>query len=196
MLPLSMYAYEDLGYYGEQYEIEEIGLMTIINERYRNIDKKEFKESFKTAYEKSMIVKSSFNSCQKDNTREYDPTIILDEDINIPFYADKTLYKKGYKYNILKENNLAFMKYIIFINADDDLQLQLAAQLQNRADIYVAKGDISKLKKYNISGKISRENVESKAFKLHCLPSIYAQQNNKFIVKEYDIKKLAKSEKQ
>ena len=112
--------------------------------------------------------------------------------MTIPLYDNKILFKKGDKYNILKENNIAFRKYILFIDADDDLQLRLAVQLKNRADIYVAKGDITNLKQYGINAKISRENVESKALNLKCVPSIYAQQNNKFIINEYDIKKLVK----
>ncbi len=185
----SIFAYEDLGKYGTTFEIKEESLMSIIERRYADINKTKIVDDLKKSYKDSFIVKSNIPTCKKSKKRIYVPELTLTQDIVIP-YTNEKLFSKGYKYNILKENNMFFGKYILFVDASDDLQVRLAQQLSNQAFILVVKGDLGKLLDLGVNAQVAREKMESKSFDLQCTPSLYTQQDNQFLINEYNLEDL------
>lgn len=195
---INMYAYTDLGTYGETYEIKEENFKTQLSNQYDKVDKKKLNEQVLNSYKDSFKIKSSFNTCTVTTKREFEPIVKLEQDVTIPF-TDENAAKKG-EHNILKERNIFFPYNILFIDADDELQVELAryykAQLQNQIRILVAKGNFSKFSKEPLFkyAKVAREGNEAKAFGLKCLPSLYTQKDFKFIINEYNPKDLLKNE--
>lgn len=178
--------YIDLGVRGKQYEIKEKSFKDEIAGRLKDFDYSYWQKEMVSQIDKSMIVESDLEGCKKNTQWTYDPTKTIEADIVLPYF-NKVAYKKGYKYNPLKENNIQFKKYMFFINADDMMQVILASKYENQADIFVVKGDIKKLKDKNLQGMIFRKEIEGKSFKINCLPSVYTQDNNVFKVNEYKL---------
>lgn len=202
VLPLlfitSIFAYTDLGTYGKTFEIKEKNFKIQLKEQYEKVDKVELENKLKNSYKDSFIIKSSFENCTMTKVREYEPIIKLDNNVKIPFTGEDAA--KAGEYNILKEKNIFLPYNIMFIDADDELQVELAKvykmQLRNKIRILVAKGDYAKLTREPLFeyAKVARETNEAKAFNLKCLPSIYTQKENKFIINEYKPKDLIKDE--
>jgi hypothetical protein len=124
--------------------------------------------------------------CAKNRQREYVPLIrmpidIMDRNANV-------LIKAGTFINPL-EKGLVFNAYIVFINADDPVQRVLAKMLKSKAAIIVVKGDMQKLFKEGVfayrADKALIENLN-----LECVPSVYTQKNNTFLINEYNPKEL------
>ncbi len=178
--------YVDLGIRGKQYEIKEKSFKDEIAIRLKDVDYAYWEKEMISQIDKSLIINSDLTSCKKNDQWIYDPTKTIESDIIIP-YLNKIAYKKGYKYNPLKENNIQFKKYMFFIDADDMSQLILAKKYVSVAEVFVVKGDIKKLKDYGLEGMVYRPDIEGKAFKVNCLPTIYTQDSFVFKVNEYKL---------
>jgi hypothetical protein len=194
-----LYAYEDLGVYGETSEIKERDFRQLLKEKWEKADKKSIEEQLKSSVYESMIIKSNFKTCSASKVREFKPTVLLNQDIMLP-YTNKLLREKG-TYNILSEFKIAFPYSVIFINADDELQVELAQlykeEYANKIQVMLIKGDYFKFVENPIfkDSKVARQDVEAKAFDLQCVPSIYTQQGDMFLIQEYNPKELLKNEK-
>lgn len=176
----------DLGIRGKQYEIKERSFKEEIQSRLNNVDYLHWEKEMINQIDESLKIESDLKNCVNNSTWEFDPTKIIEEDVVIPYF-NKVLYKKGYKYNPLKENNIQFNKYMFFIDADDTNQLIMASKYSNVADIFIVKGNITNLKDYQIEGMLFRPEIEGKAFKIKCLPTVYTQQALTFQVNEYNL---------
>jgi hypothetical protein len=194
-----LFAYQDLGTYGELKDIKERDLMDLFNERANALDYKKIEEDIKQNIQKSFVIKSNIPTCNFTKQRVFEPLVEITEDVKIP-YTDIKLKEKHSKYNVLKENNIFIPFNIIFIDSNDELQVELARyykyQLGNKLEIYLVKGDITSLKNENIFDdiKVAREGLELKAFNLQCVPSIYTQKEYVFNIVEYNPKDLKKDE--
>lgn len=194
LIALSLHAYEDLGVYGELYPIKERDFMELLKEKEAALDKKQLLEDMKKEATQSLIIRSHLSTCEKTQQRIYEPTINLKKDIVLPF-EDEVAHKKG-TYNILKEQNLLIPYNVIFIDADDELQVELAGmykqQLKQKIRILVVKGDYLKFISNPLFeyAKVARDKFEVKAFNVQCLPSIYTQQEYRFVINEYNPKEL------
>jgi hypothetical protein len=191
---LNLYSYEDLGTYGQLYDIKEKDFTVLLEEKYSEVNRAQLKNDIYDSAKKSLKVNSNLSTCIKSQLREFEPIVNLDKDIIIP-YSNETIARSG-KYNILEKNNL-FMPYnIIFIDANDELQVELAKiykeNLKEKIRVLVAKGDYLKLSKDELftNSKIARESFELKAFNVQCLPSIYTQKNYSFFIQELNPKEL------
>lgn len=199
ILATSLFSYEDLGTYGQTKEIKERDLMELFNERASQLDYKKVEEEIISNAKKSLIIKSSIPACTENKQRVYEPLVKVNQDIKIP-YTDVVLHKKGSSYNILKENRL-FMPYnMMFIDADDEVQVELAKvykmELGYKLRVFAVKGNLFKLLKDPIlkESQMAREDLEVKAFDLKCVPSIYAQKEYKFNIVEYSPELIKKDE--
>lgn len=187
-----LFSYEDLGTYGNTHLIKEKSFDVLLEERYKEkVIKEKILEEINTAYEKSFTITSSLKNCKETLQREYVPELIISEDINLP-YSSEILFKKGYKYNILTENNIFFNKYLIFIDTNDKTQVNLAKTYKKYSNIYVVNGDIKKLLEDKLNVFQAREKIEIKMLDVHCTPTILTQQNDKFIINEYNPNDLIK----
>jgi hypothetical protein len=196
---MSLKAYEDLGVYGEMYEIKEKDFRQLLQEKWDKVDKNEVTKALKSSVRNSFVISSSIKECSKTLQKEYEPIIELKEDLVLP-YTNEVINPKG-TYNILEKFNILLPYNILFINADDELQVELAefykSQLGHKIKIMVVKGDYLKFTQNRLfkDAQIVREELEIKAFNLQCIPSVYTQANNKFIIQEYNPKELLKDEK-
>lgn len=194
-----LFAYEDLGTYGELKDIKERDLMDLFTEKANALNYTELEQNIKDNINKSFKIKSKIQSCIATKERTYEPLVEIKEDIRVPF-SELKLKEKNSKYNILKENNLFIPFNIIFIDADDEVQVELARvykqQLKEKLEIYVVKGDLLSLSKYKAfeDVKIARDGLELKAFNVQCLPSIYTQKDYQFSIVEYNPNDLRKSQ--
>lgn len=194
-----LFAYEDLGTYGELKDIKERDLMDLFTEKANALNYTELEQNIKDNINKSFKIKSKIQSCIATKERTYEPLVEIKEDIRVPF-SELKLKEKNSKYNILKENNLFIPFNIIFIDADDEVQVELARvykqQLKEKLEIYVVRGDLLSLSKYKAfeDVKIARDGLELKAFNVQCLPSIYTQKDYQFSIVEYNPNDLRKSQ--
>lgn len=186
---------EEFGTFGQLYKATEENLIAMLESEYKKVDKKKLLENTKKAYNKSFIIQSNLKTCTKTQVREFEPIIKIEKDIKVPI-ANVVIQKKHDNNNILKENNLYFPYYVVFIDADDKNQIELAKYLQNRALILVAKGNIKNLLLQDMEAKVARENIELAALKVECLPSVYTQKDFKFIINEYIPDKIFKEDSQ
>ena len=193
-----LFAYEDLGTYGELKEIKERDLMDLFTEKANALNYNQLEEDIKKNINKTFKIKSKIQACMVTKERSYEPLVDIKEDVKVPF-TDLKLKEKNSKYNILNENNLFIPFNIIFIDADDEVQVELARvykqQLKEKLEIYVVKGDILSLSKFKAfeDVKIARDGLELKAFNVQCLPSIYTQKDYQFQIVEYNPNDLIKS---
>jgi len=184
LTPYLLFAYMDLGTHGNTHPIKEESFKTQLSKQYNENFKKEVLEKeIEKAYSDSFLVKGTLSECSKSQQREHIPEIIISEDIVMP-HTGKILFKKGQHYNILSENNINFGKYIILIDANDKAQVELATTYKNYADILVVNGNVKELLDVGINAMIARNNIEVKMLDVKCLPSVYTQQEDKFIVNE------------
>lgn len=192
-----LFAYEDLGTYGELKDIKERDLMELFIERANALDYTKLENEIKSNIQKSFIIKSNIPTCTQSKQRTYEPLVDITEDVKVP-YTDFKIKEKNTKYNILKENNLFIPFNVMFIDANDELQVELARyykkQLGSKLEIFIVKGDILSLQKesYFDEVKLAREGLETKAFNVECIPSIYTQKEYQFEIVEYAPKDLKK----
>lgn len=188
------FAYTDLGIYGNTHIIKEKSFDILIQEKYKeNIIKENLLNEINKAYEKSFSITSSLRTCNESLQREYIPELILSEDISLP-YSNEILFKKGYKYNILKENNIFFNKYLIFIDASDDVQVKLAKKYNKYADIFIVNGNSKELLLEGYNVYKAREKIEIKMLDVKCVPTVLTQQESIFLINEYNPDDLVKKE--
>lgn len=193
------FSYEDLGTYGEMYEIKERDFMVVLKEREAELDKNALEKEYMESAKRSLHINSKFTSCFITRTREYEPLIKLEKDVVVP-YTNEVIQKKG-TYNILEQNRLTIPYNIIFLNVDNPLEVELAElykkRFKHKIRILVVKGDYMKFISNPLfaNAKVARQKFEAKAFNLECTPSIYTQQNNKFLISEYNTQELLKDEK-
>lgn len=194
-----LFAYEDLGIHGETYPIKEKNFKILLYEKYNQLNLTDIEKKVKVNATSSFKIKTNIETCKKTQVRTYYPTVKLDQDLKLPFA--NTIQKEKGTYNILKEQKVFFPYNIIFIDADDEVQVELARlykqQLNAKIRVFVAKGNYLKLRENKTFrySKISREGLESKAFNLKCLPSIYTQKDNSLIINEYNPNDLMKEDK-
>lgn len=196
IIPFSLLkGYEDLGVYGNTHKIKEDSFKLQLHSNYKENFKKDiFLEELKKKYRASFYIKNDLEPCAESTQREFIPEVILEDDISMP-YTNEIIYKKGIAYNILKENNIFLNKYLIFIDANDKNQVSLAKAYSKYADIFIVNGDIKPILDDGIKAFVAREKLEAKAFDVKCLPSIYTQQEDSFIVNEYNPEDLKKGKK-
>lgn len=199
LLATSLFSYEDLGVYGETKEIKERDFVELLNERAESIDYDKVKKDMDAAVEKSLTISSTLRTCSQTKKRIYEPLIDIPNDVKLP-YTDVILQSRDKKYNILKENKL-FMPYnIMFINANDEVQVELAKlykhELKDKIKILMVSGNYTQIAKDPIlfDTQISRDGFENKAFGLECVPAIYTQNKNfAFDIVEYNPQELLKT---
>lgn len=178
--------YVNLGVRGNTHEIREVPFDIQIREQYtKEFKKEETIRAFEKAYTNSLIVNGNIPTCELSTQKEFTPVFTLDEDIKMP-YSGEILYKAGMTYNVLKEQQIFFNKYIIVIDATDDTQVKLAKEYAEYADIMITNGDVGIFLNQGINAFVLRDKLEGRALNLECVPSIYTQQQDKFIINQYN----------
>ena len=181
-LALLAYGVENLGTYGKTYEIIEPDMYKEIMQRAKELNVSKIKKSFYSSLNRYLDPIYDVPTCTKNNQREYKPFLTIPIDI---YDKDgKLLYKAGSTINPLKKG-ISFYSYILFIDASDPVQRALAKMLQNRATIVVVRGDMKRLLSKGIYVYRADKNL-IEGFDLRCLPSVYTQRRQQFIINEYN----------
>lgn len=174
----------DLGVWGTQYDIEE------------NFEFKEpttpilSDEKIEQAYSNALKSSQKLPDCTKTADRSMNPTVILDHDINMPKY--NVLVKKGTAFNYLEHRKM--QRYMIMVNGSDPYQIEFAKHYLPVSDIVIYNGSTEAIDNWSDGHVYIAEESFQKAFKVECLPSVYIQNDNRFNIREYNIKELISGE--
>ena len=177
----------DLGVHGNTTNLKD-GFDKEIENRYKKVDKKKLLKDAISSIKRSLYIKSDMPECKETKQREFYPTIILKQDVVIPI-ANKRLFKKGDKVNLLEIQNISFPFHMLFIDYDNSVHISLSNALNRNTQILIVRGDISEYAMKN-DIRVARKEYELKSFDIKCLPSLVTQSNNKFIINEYSVKDL------
>lgn len=188
-----LFSLDDLGTYEGTSSIEGKSFSDEINERIKNLDVKKIEEQMIIQKKASFNLGKNLPLCQETLSREYTPVMKFDEDLIIP-YNNQIIFKKNETVNILKHLNINFQQYLLFLDADEIIQKKLANALRDKAMIMFANGDISSYVDKEQQIYVARKEFEIKSFNIKCLPSIVAQNNDKFIINEYKPDDLIKKD--
>ncbi|AHJ13008.1 hypothetical protein [Sulfurospirillum multivorans] len=180
ILNIYAFSYTDLGVWGTQYDIEESF---------------EFKEpttpilsdeKIEQAYSNALKSSQKLPDCSKTADRIMNPTVILDHDINMPKY--NVFVKKGTAFNYLEHRKM--QRYMIMVNGSDPYQIEFAKHYLPVSDIVIYNGSTEAIDNWSDGHVYIAEESFQKAFKVECLPSVYVQNDNRFNIREYNIKEL------
>lgn len=189
----SLIALEDLGTYEGAKTIEGKSFSDEINERIKSIDVKKIEEQMIKEKKASYNLGKNLPECSETISREYSPEIIFTEELVIP-YSREILFKKGEKVNILKHLNISFPYYLVFADANSLIQKKLVQALSSKSMVMFVNGDISEYIERDQQIFIARKEFEVKSFNIRCLPSIVAQNGDKFVVNEYKPDELVRKD--
>jgi len=192
---LSLYAFEDLGVWGETYEIDEPDFVKTMEVLGRDLNRTKIVAEAKESLAKQMHVERFVPVCGKSDKRIYEPLYTLEHDIVLP--DGTVLYKKGYTFNVLarlKESGRGFSKYVVFVDADDPAQQAIAKYYKNGATVVAVAGNIRNLTKMGVYAFRADKNLVEH-FGVRCAPSVYVQRGERFEITEIDPKDLEKGEK-
>lgn len=180
--------FKDLGLHGNLYEIKEKNLLDIIREESKKITPERMKEALAESIEEHFTVSSELSSCLVTKDRMMNPSVVLDWDIDLSEYG--VFIPKGTMFNPLRE--ALYPGYILFIDASNKDHIFLAQQLQKQTHgamiTVVAKGNMMDARA--ISEEIYKhDRAVQNALKPNCLPSVYVQQGEEFLVREFALQK-------
>ena len=184
ILNVCAFSFTDLGVWGTQYDIEESF---------------EFKEpttpilsdeKIEQAYSNALKSAQKLPDCAKTADRVMNPTVILDHDINMPKF--NIFIKKGTAFNYLDHRKM--QRYMIMVNGSDPYQIEFAKHYLPVSDIVIYNGSTEAIDNWSDGHVYIAEESFQKAFKVECLPSVYVQNDNRFNIREYNIKELISDE--
>lgn len=183
--------YIDLGKYGETYNIEETDVMDMIRKAVeKNKDEldQRMREEIRKSVDNYFNVDFDLKHCIVTKDRYFTPETILQHDINLSKYG--VFIPANTKFNPLE--NALFPSYLAFIDTTKKEQIILANKLNQITNgglfIVVGKGNILDVK--DITDEVYKANKPVvRAFKPECMPSVYVQQGNKFLVREFALQK-------
>ena len=192
----------DLGTHGTTYEIQEQDLIEYIKSKLKTMEEsgelqKKQEEMQKQTKERAMRPKPVEGITNAKEYREYtyDPTFILDEDIKDS--TGKILFVKGTKVNPL--DTLPFTKTLIFLNGDDEEQVNWGVEQYKKMQDDSKKGENVKLiltngspielmEKYKIRFYFDQSGYLTKKLNIKHVPAIMKQEGKGLLIKEIPIK--------
>lgn len=185
---LAIETFKDLGTYGNQYEIKEEDAFVNMQKEFKKISKEQIVEAASKASKEVFIAKTDMGNCLVSKDKTFDPTITLKEPIDLSKYG--VYIEAGTTFNPLEKGFIS--SYILFINANDPLQIQLAEQLSQSTSgnlmIIVSNGNM--LKVQHLTNEIYKLDTPTiNAFHLECVPTVFVQQDKQFFVREFALRK-------
>jgi len=184
----------DLGKLGSTYEIIERDILEVMKERAANVDWQSIFDKEKDKLRENIgKIDRYIPKAEKDFTRYIDLTMTLDKPIYIRDKSGKpkTLYPKGYTFNVLDHTTIR-ARFIFF----DASRLEEARWYKtNFSDNLNYMPIISKGNAMKLSEDIGREvyfidDEHIKQFKIKKLPVIVYQEKNKLRADEYFLEEI------
>lgn len=187
----------DLGTYGSTHSIKEKNFMDLVEEKAKDLNTTLLKQQLKISESIFLKVKKIIPTCKKTQTRDYIPTFIVATDVVLP--NGTVIARAGQVMNtleVMKKNHIKIDKYMIFIDASNDIEVQLSYMYKNQGQVYIINGSIKKYEKYTniLTFKADKNIVER--FGVRCSPSLVIQDNDKLVIYEYNPKELVKEEEE
>lgn len=179
-----LFSFTDLGVWGTQYDIEESFEFKEPTTPILSDDK------VNQAYRNALRSNQKLPNCSKTADRTMNPTVILEHDINMPKF--NIFVKKGTAFNYLEHRKMK--RYMIMVNGSDPYQVEFAKHYLPVSDIVIYNGSTEAIDNWSDGHVYIAEESFQKAFKVECLPSVYVQNDNRFNVREYNIKELISGE--
>lgn len=176
----------DLGVWGETYEIKEEDPRALVKKQFMDMNKSRIEADARSSYDEYLKVDLGLPICQKTQSRELDPTITLQKDIDLSKYG--VHIKKGEKFNPLEKGFIA--KHILFINTNKKEQLALIKSIPTAVTI-VTDGNVNDVNStaYPLIEQYKADKQLIDVFDVQCTPSIYTQTGDIFAIKEIAFKK-------
>lgn len=183
----------DMGVHGETFSINEVNFMDTVEQKINDINKTKIKKEYIDSSNEFLEISKLVPVCHTTRTREFTPTFVVPTDIK---KADGTyLAREGDVLNtleVMKQQNITLDKYLMFIDVNDELQVQLAYMYKNQGLVYVTNGS---LKDFEERTKIASSKADKsilKKFDIKCSPTLTVQDGNTMKIYEYNINDLKK----
>lgn len=177
-------AYVDLGIHGNMVEPIEPDFMLELQKKAQDLNTTLLKKQAQKSLGEAMNVKGSIPLCVKNRTYIKTPAYTLEENVYLP--TGELLYAKGSNFNILSK--LQFQSKIIVLDTNDRRQIDLAKQDSGNSILLVANGDIRMLQKETKNSSVYvLDETGRKSFDVMCLPTIFEQKNETFLVNEINL---------
>lgn len=197
LVSTSMYALQDLGTYGSTHSIKEKNFLDEIEEKSKDLNTSLIEKQFYEAKDKFMQVKKLVPTCKKTQKRLFEPTFVVPADVVMA--NGKVIAKAGTvmkTLEVMKRNNMTIDKYMMFIDAEDEVQVRLSYMYHKQGFVFVTNGSISEYED-NIkvqAYKADRQNIEK--FGIKCSPSLAIQDGSALAIYEYNPEDLVQEEGQ
>lgn len=183
---------KDFGVVGHRYAILEEDIIEYIKKKLANVDiealNKEMQEKVKANVKRPTPV-SDIGNATEDREYYYDPTYVLNRDIYD--HNNKLLHTKGKTINPLSKVPLS--NTLIFIDGDDDKQVQYALELyrklESKAKIILINGSPIELEeKHKIWIYFDQFGYLTKKFGIQHVPATVTQAGLKLKIHEVALK--------
>jgi conjugal transfer pilus assembly protein TraW len=184
LLTISEVGAKNLGMYGQTFEIAELSLLEVIEQRIKNL-----KESGKLDLHQQEIQKrveerikrpkpvQGIKMAEHHSSRLYDPSFVLKEDIKD--HQGRSLGKVGSSYNPL--DYVSFREPFLFIDGDDLAQLQWA--LSQPGKIVLVSGSPIELEQhYQKPFYFDQGGILTKKFAINQVPARVSQQGKMLLI--------------
>ena len=191
---------KDLGVQGTTFEIKEQSLLEVIYTRLRDLKstnklaehQKKIQARVKNSIENPLPV-AGIKTATSYSSRNYDPSIIIDEDIKD--HKGTIIALKGTHINPLDYHS--FGKPLLFIKGDDAAQVEWALK-QDAKDMHVADTRVAIVlvsgrplhltKIYNKAFFFDQGAILSKKFNITTVPARISQKGKVLLIEEFNFK--------
>ena len=189
----SIYALEELGTYGATHTIKEENFMDVVEEKAKDLNSTLLIEQLKNSKNKYLQVNSLIPTCENTRTREFVPTFVVPADVILP--NGKVIARAGTVMNtldIMKKNHITIDRYMMFIDVDDSVQVQLSYMYKNQGNVFVVNGSIDEYESKTRVPTFKADKQILEKFNVTCSPSLVIQKGNKLVIYEYNPKEIMK----
>lgn len=189
-------SFEDMGTYGETSIIAERNFMDIVEEKSKDLNTTLLEKQFHEGRKSFMKVKRLLPTCSATRQRKYRPFFIVPADVVLP--NGKVLAiagEKKYTLDVMGEKGMRLDKYMMFIDVDDAIQVQLSYRYKNNGFVFITNGDIKGYEQYTKIQAFKGEKETIAKFGIECSPSFAIQYENELLIYEYNPRELEMSQK-
>ena len=186
----------DLGTYGATHTIKEENFMDIVEKKSKDLNATLLTKQLKESNKQFLSINHLLPSCKETRKREYVPTFIVPADIKLP--NGTYIARAGEELNtleVMRKSGASMDRYVMFIDADDDIQVQLAFMYKNQGIAFLTNGSLEEFEKRTRMTSFKADMQSIAKFNIECSPSLTIQDGNKMIIYEYSVEDLEKKEK-
>lgn len=184
----------DLGTHGVTHSIKEENFMDIVERKSKDLNTTLLTNQLKESNNQFLSVNHLLPSCTETRKREYTPTFIVPADIKLP--NGTYIARAGEELNtleVMQKSGASMDRYVMFIDADDDIQVQLAFMYKNQGTVFLTNGSLEEFEKRTRMTSYKADMQSIARFNIECSPSLTIQDGNKMIIYEYSVEDLKKS---